>query len=131
MIRIISFNINGLRARPHQLEELKIKYDPDIIALQEIKVSDEDFPAHIPEELGYLYFNYGQKGFHGVATFSKIQPVNVQKGLNGGDDEIQKRFIQCDYKTNLGVISICNSYFPQGENRKHIDKFPYKERENT
>ena len=40
MIRIISFNINGLRARPHQLEALKKKYDPDIIALQEIKVSD-------------------------------------------------------------------------------------------
>ena len=91
MIRIISFNINGLRARPHQLEELKIKYDPDIIAIQEIKVSDEDFPIHIPEELGYQYFNYGQKGFHGVAIFSKTQPVNIQKGLNGGDDEIQKQ----------------------------------------
>ena len=75
MIRIISFNINGLRARPHQLEVLKIKYDPDIIAIQEIKVSDEDFPIHIPEELGYQYFNYGQKGFHGVAIFSKTQPV--------------------------------------------------------
>jgi len=128
MIRIISFNINGLRARPHQLEELKIKYDPDIIAIQEIKVSDEDFPPNIPEELGYLYFNYGQKGFHGVAIFSKIQPINVQKGLNGGDDEIQKRYVQCDYKTDLGIISVCNSYFPQGENRKHPDKFPYKER---
>jgi len=128
MIRIISFNINGLRARPHQLEELKIKYDPDIIAIQEIKVSDEDFPPNIPEELGYLYFNYGQKGFHGVAIFSKIQPINVQKGLNGGDDEMQKRYVQCDYKTDSGIISVCNSYFPQGENRKHPDKFPYKER---
>ena len=71
MIRIISFNINGLRARPHQLETLKEKYDPDIIALQEIKVSDEDFPTSIPEDLGFNYFNYGQKGFHGVAIFSK------------------------------------------------------------
>ena len=53
MIRIISFNINGLRARPHQLEALKDKYDPDIIALQEIKVSDEDFPEQIPEDLGF------------------------------------------------------------------------------
>ena len=56
MIRIISFNINGLRARPHQLKELKKKYDPDIIALQEIKVSDEDFPADIPENLGYRFY---------------------------------------------------------------------------
>ena len=50
MIRIICFNINGLRARPHQLQALKEKYDPDVIALQEIKVSDEDFPEQIPTE---------------------------------------------------------------------------------
>ena len=84
MIRIISFNINGLRARPHQLEAIKEKYNPDIIALQEIKVSDDDFPPNIPEDLGYKYFNYGQKGFHGVAIFSKKEPKNVIKGLNGG-----------------------------------------------
>jgi len=127
-MKIISFNINGLRARPHQLDKLKEVYDPDIIALQEIKVSDEDFPPQIPESLGYKYFNYGQKGFHGVAIFSKIEPINVIRGLNGGDDETQKRYIQCDYDTNAGILSVCNSYFPQGENRKHPEKFPYKDR---
>ena len=84
MIRIICFNINGLRARPHQLKALKEKYDPDIIALQEIKVSDEDFPDNIPTELGLNYYNYGQKGFHGVAIFSKQPPISVIKGLEGG-----------------------------------------------
>ena len=64
MIRIISFNINGLRARPHQLEKLKEVYDPDLIAIQEIKVSDEDFPPQIPESLGYKYFNYGLSLIH-------------------------------------------------------------------
>ena len=128
MIRIICFNINGLRARPHQLEALKEKYDPDIIALQEIKVSDEDFPEQIPTGLGFNYYNYGQKGFHGVAIFSKQTPINVTKGLDGGDDEAQKRYIQCDYSTNSGPLSVCNSYFPQGENRKHPEKFPYKDR---
>ena len=128
MIRIICFNINGLRARPHQLEALKEKYDPDIIALQEIKVSDEDFPEQIPTELGFNYHNYGQKGFHGVAIFSKQFPRAVIKGLEGGEDESQKRYVQCDYDTNIGVVSVCNSYFPQGENRKHPDKFPYKDR---
>ena len=128
MIRIICFNINGLRARPHQLKTLKEKYDPDIIALQEIKVSDEDFPDQIPTELGFNYYNYGQKGFHGVAIFSKQPPISVIKGLEGGEDESQKRYIQCDYDTNVGIVSVCNSYFPQGENRKHPDKFPYKDR---
>ena len=128
MIRIICFNINGLRARPHQLKALKEKYDPDIIALQEIKVSDEDFPDQIPTELGFNYYNYGQKGFHGVAIFSKQPAISVIKGLEGGEDESQKRYIQCDYDTNVGIVSVCNSYFPQGENRKHPDKFPYKDR---
>ena len=128
MIRIICFNINGLRARPHQLQALKEKYDPDVIALQEIKVSDEDFPVQIPTELGFNYYNYGQKGFHGVAIFSKQAPINIIKGLEGAEDEAQKRYIQCDYSTNTGPLSICNSYFPQGENRKHPDKFPYKDR---
>ena len=128
MIRIICFNINGLRARPHQLQALKEKYDPDVIALQEIKVSDEDFPEQIPTELGFNYYNNGQKGFHGVAIFSKQAPINIIKGLEGAEDEAQKRYIQCDYSTNTGPLSICNSYFPQGENRKHPDKFPYKDR---
>ena len=128
MIRIICFNINGLRARPHQLQALKEKYDPDVIALQEIKVSDEDFPEQIPTELGFNYYNYEQKGFHGVAIFSKQAPINIIKGLEGAEDEAQKRYIQCDYSTNTGPLSICNSYFPQGENRKHPDKFPYKDR---
>ena len=98
-MKIITFNINGLRARPHQLDELKKKYDPDIIALQEIKVSDEDFPESIPLNLGYKYQNYGQKGFHGVAIFSKSDPILTIKGLDGGDDEVQKRYKQnCIFK---------------------------------
>ena len=44
MTRVVSFNINGVRARPHQLQALKEKYDPDIIGLQETKVQDPDFP---------------------------------------------------------------------------------------
>jgi len=125
---IITFNVNGIRARIHQLETLVSKYNPDVICLQEIKVSDEEFPYSDIQALGYKVHNYGQKGFHGVATLSKSDPKNVIKGLNGGADEDQKRFIQCDFDTKIGTISICNSYFPQGENRKHELKFPYKER---
>ena len=125
---VITFNVNGIRARIHQLETLIQKYNPDVLCLQEIKVSDEDFPYEDIGNLGYRIFNYGQKGFHGVAILSKVEPVSVKKGLDGGLDEEQKRYIQCDFNSKIGVISICNSYFPQGENRKHELKFPYKER---
>ena len=56
-MKFISFNINGLRARPHQLEAIIEKYQPDVIGLQEIKVADEDFPYAITENLGYLKKN--------------------------------------------------------------------------
>ena len=46
-MKFISFNINGLRARPHQLEAIIERYQPDVIGLQEIKVADEAFPYEI------------------------------------------------------------------------------------
>ena len=61
-MKFISFNINGLRARPHQLEAIIEKYQPDVIGLQEIKVADEDFPYAITENLGLSRFHHGQKG---------------------------------------------------------------------
>ena len=51
-MKIISFNINGLRARPHQLAALIEKHQPDVIGLQETKVSDEQFPFADIEALG-------------------------------------------------------------------------------
>ena len=76
-MKFISFNINGLRARPHQLEAIIEKYQPDVIGLQEIKVADEDFPYAITENLGYHVFHHGQKGHYGVAVHMK--PSSRQK----------------------------------------------------
>ena len=70
-MRIVSFNINGIRARPHQLEALRDLYDPDIIGLQEIKVRDADFPLEMIRNLGYHVQFYGQKAHDGVALLSK------------------------------------------------------------
>jgi len=52
LMKIVSFNINGLRARPHQLSALIDKHQPDVIGLQEIKVADEQFPEAAVRELG-------------------------------------------------------------------------------
>ncbi|RMF15545.1 MAG: exodeoxyribonuclease III, partial [Gammaproteobacteria bacterium] len=51
-MRAVSFNVNGIRARLHQLEALKDKYAPDIIGLQETKVDDAQFPVDAIRELG-------------------------------------------------------------------------------
>ena len=80
-MKIVSFNINSIRARPHQIEHLRDTIDPDIIGLQETKVNDPDFPVEIINEIGYHVEYWGQKGHYGVAILSKTEPLNTVKGF--------------------------------------------------
>ena len=57
-MKIISFNINSIRARPHQVEAIVKKHKPDAIGLQETKVHDDDFPFEIPESLGSVSYTH-------------------------------------------------------------------------
>lgn len=127
-MKFISFNINGLRARPHQLEAIIAKHQPDVIGLQEIKVADEDFPHDLVNHLGYHVFYHGQKGHYGVALLTKQQPLAVRKGFPTDGEDAQKRMIMADLETPFGVLTVLNGYFPQGENRSHKTKFPAKEK---
>jgi exodeoxyribonuclease-3 len=128
MTRVVSFNVNGVRARPHQLEALKAAYDPDIIGLQETKVQDPDFPREMMEDLGYHVAFYGQKGHYGVALLSKQPPLDVVYGLPSDDDAAQRRLISATYAAGDQMLKVVNGYFPQGESREHPQKFPHKAR---
>ncbi|MCL4130649.1 UNVERIFIED_CONTAM: hypothetical protein GTU68_013104 [Idotea baltica] len=127
-MKIISFNINSIRARLHQLEAIINKYEPDIIGLQETKVSDESFPLEAVENLGYHAYYHGQKGHYGVALLSRQPAIAVHKGFPCDNKDSQKRFISASFQTHTGKsITIMNGYFPQGESRKHPTKFPAKQ----
>lgn len=128
MTRIVSFNINGVRARPHQLEALKAQYDPDVIGLQETKVQDPDFPREAIEALGYHVAFYGQKAHYGVALLSKQPPLAVEYGFPDEDDTAQRRLIAATYANGERPLTVINGYFPQGEHRGHPVKFPHKQR---
>ena len=80
-MKVISFNINGVRARPHQIEKLIELHNPDVIGLQETKVDDPQFPVKMIEDLGYQVSYFGQKSHYGVALMSKKKPLSVRKGL--------------------------------------------------
>ena len=125
-MRIVSFNINSIRARPHQLIHLRDTLDPDVIGLQETKVNDPDFPLEVIEEIGYHPEYWGQKGHYGVAFLSKQKPIKTIKGFKKDTEEDQKRFIECTFSSNGNEITIMNGYFPQGENINHETKFPKK-----
>lgn len=127
MPRFVSFNINGIRARQHQLEALTDTLSPDIIGLQETKAHDDAFPIQDVTKLGYHVEFFGQKSHYGVAILSKQAPIFIQKGfLNASDDE-QKRLIHARFVFNNQEIDVLNGYFPQGESRHHETKFPMKQ----
>ncbi|MEK9712953.1 MAG: exodeoxyribonuclease III [Thalassolituus sp.] len=126
MPKIVSFNINGVRARPHQLKAIRDDIDPDVIGLQETKVHDEQFPLADVEGLGYHVEYFGQKSHYGVALLSKQAPEAVQKGWPWDDEDSQKRLIHASYRFNGELWHILNGYFPQGESIQHETKFPAK-----
>ncbi|SUH09575.1 exodeoxyribonuclease III [Salmonella enterica subsp. enterica] len=125
-MKFVSFNINGLRARPHQLEAIVEKHQPDVIGLQETKVHDEMFPLEEVAKLGYNVFYHGQKGHYGVALLTKATPISVRRGFPDDGEEAQRRIIMAEIPSPLGNITVINGYFPQGESRDHPLKFPAK-----
>ena len=127
-IRTMSFNVNGIRSRLNQLEIILEKHSPTIVGLQEIKVSDEEFPIQAITEMGYEVSYFGQKGHYGVALLSKTSPIYVIKGFPTDDNESQKRIIHGHYQYGSETIHVINGYFPQGENRSHPTKFPAKQK---
>lgn len=127
-MKVISFNINGIRARLHQLNALIDKHQPDVIGLQEIKVDNPQFPVEAVENMGYKVYYHGQKGHYGVAFLTKSEPINVQYGFPTDSDDAQRRMIMITLMGENGQpITLLNGYFPQGENRSHDVKFPAKQ----
>ena len=126
-MKIISFNINGLRARLHQLQAIIDKHQPDIIGLQEIKVHNDAFPIEDVEAMGYKVYFHGQKAHYGVAMLCKKEADHVQMGFPGDDDDAQKRMIMVSTTNDKGEkVTVLNGYFPQGESIHHETKYPYK-----
>ncbi|MDG4811485.1 exodeoxyribonuclease III [Hydrogenovibrio sp. 3SP14C1] len=129
-MKIVSFNVNSVRMRIHQLQALTDSYAPDIIGLQETKVQDHEFPLADIEAMGYHAIYMGQKTHYGVAILYKktLTLKASQYGWPHDGEEAQKRMIMADFEDSDGnEVRVVNGYFPQGENRSHPIKFPAKE----
>jgi exodeoxyribonuclease-3 len=126
-MKIVSFNVNSVRLRLHQLASVVDKHQPEFIGLQETKVQDHEFPLEDLQQLGYHAIYMGQKTHYGVALLSRQPCAEAQMGFPGDDTEAQKRFIGGRYQIDGDDWYIYNGYFPQGEARDHPVKFPAKE----
>jgi len=125
---VVSFNVNSVRLRLHQLQALIDARSPDVIGLQETKVVDADFPVDALREMGYHAAFAGQKTHYGVAMLSKTPMSDVSIGFRSDDEDAQKRLITATVQSPGGKpVTIINGYFPQGEKRDHPVKFPAKE----
>jgi len=126
-MKIISFNINGIRARIPQLQAIIDQHNPDVIGLQESKVNDPDFPIQAITSMGYQVNYHGQKSHYGVAMLSRTEPATIQKGWSTDEEDAQRRMIIGQFECQDGeLITVLNGYFPQGESNKHETKYPAK-----
>ena len=125
-MKIVTWNINGVRARIDNLLHWLQEANPDIVCLQEIKTLDEGFPRFEVEALGYHVETLGQKGFNGVAILSKLRFDEVNRGLPGDDADDHARFIEGVFSTDKGVLRVVSLYLPNGNPIEDPVKFPYK-----
>ena len=116
-MKIVSWNVNSVKARLEHLVKYLRENAPDVILLQELKCQDEAFPYMEIEELGYNIAIYGQKSYNGVAILSKHRIEDVYKEL----DVSESRYIEA--VTN--GVRVASVYVPNGQ-EVGADKFKYK-----
>jgi exodeoxyribonuclease III len=121
-LKIATYNVNGVNGRlPRVLDWLR-ETAPDVVCLQEIKTSDEKFPALAFEAAGYGAIWHGQRSHHGVAILAKDEkPVEVRRGLPGDTSDGQSRYLEADVKG----VRVASIYLPNG-NPQPGPKFDYK-----
>jgi len=121
-MRVATWNVNSLRVRlPHLLAWIK-EAGPDVICLQETKVTDDKFPVVALREAGYPHLAFiGQKTYNGVAILSRHPVTDVQLGFSLGEPDPQRRLVMA----TVGGIRVVNCYIPNGS-KVGSEKFDYK-----
>ncbi len=123
-MRIISYNVNGIRAAIKKGFMDWLKTDPaDVICLQETKATKDDVDIKKIHELGYhdYWFSAQKKGYSGVAVFTKIKPDHIEYGNGHKESDFEGRVLQLDF----GDIRLINAYFPSGTSGDERQAFKY------
>ena len=112
-MRIISYNVNGIRAAMTKGLVDWLKTDPaDVICLQETKASRDNVDFTRINDIGYhdYWFSAQKKGYSGVAIFSRTKPDNIIYGSGHAVSDDEGRVLQADF----GGVRLINAYFPSG-----------------
>jgi len=120
MFRIATWNVNSLRVRLAHVQDWLATNQPDVLALQETKMTDDLFPVQSFEQLGYQAIYSGQKTYNGVALLSKLPLQSLATGFPDYTDP-QKRVL-C---ATVNQIAVLNLYIPNGS-EVGSEKYQYK-----
>ncbi len=124
-MRIISYNVNGIRAaiKKGLIEWLKTN-PADVICLQETKATDADVDVTELEKLGFghHWFSAQKKGYSGVAVFTKIKPASVKNGHGFESSDFEGRVIELQF----GDLKLINAYFPSGTSGDERQTYKYQ-----
>jgi len=120
-MRIATWNVNSIRARQERLFSWLLAQQPDVVCLQEIKVSKESFPFAELRELGYHAVVCGQKTYNGVAILTRTEPADTECGINDGVEDLQARLIAA----TVEGIRVISAYVPNGA-KMGTNKYAYK-----
>jgi exodeoxyribonuclease III len=123
-MKIISWNVNSVRARIENIKNYIKDSAPDVLLLQEIKTQNENFPNDEFKNLGYTSYVFGQKSYNGVAIISKHELDNTNNNFIK-DDLNQSRIITAELKLKKKKIELINIYVPNG-NPVDTEKYEYK-----
>jgi len=119
-MKIATWNVNSIRVRLPQVQEWLKKNNPDVLCLQETKITDEEFPVALLRDAGYHAAYAGQKTYNGVATLSRTPAADVVGTLPGASGD-QKRLLAA----TVSGVRVINVYVPNGE-AVESEKYSYK-----
>ena len=123
-MKLATWNINSLTVRLPQVLDWLSANPVDVLALQELKLTDDKFPADAFMQAGYHAQWFGQKTYNGVALLSRLPVTQVVKNIPGFQDDMA-RVISATVASDAGDIRVIGGYFPNGQ-APGTDKFEYK-----
>jgi len=122
MKKIISYNVNGIRAAINkEFAEWLKEENPDIVCIQETKAQPEQIDSALFETLGYnsYWFSAKKKGYSGVGILTKEKPDHVEYGMETEKYDFEGRFIRADF----GDVSVISVYHPSGSSGEERQAF--------
>jgi exodeoxyribonuclease-3 len=120
-VKLASWNVNSIRVRRERLLRWLDAHRPDVMCLQELKVTESQFPMDAVRAAGYDVAVLGQKGYNGVAILSRAGLEDVRPGLDDGVEDAAARLLSA----RVGGLRVISVYVPNGQ-VVGSEKYAYK-----